>query len=422
VVFPTPDAMSLQFDLAMNEDGAAVLAWCEDFPDYTPWVPGDVWVSLYASDTGWTDGELLGASISSPHVSISDEGIAMVIGQAVTDETWVPYPDDGEEQPITELWSARHVVGSDWAAIELVDPSRVAGFSPWRVAFQLDDAGNALAVWDAGSLRGQWWNRFTDADGWGVPVSLGESARSQISLAVHGTGDAIAVWHAYVQEEDASDAVQAVRFEADSAAWGSVEVLHRSLHNPNDLSVEMDAQGNALVHFRQDPESASPTRSSQNQVVWVNRFNPGAGWGQLESIGTAWLSHQLGMDGFGNVIAMWPLKDQHGLWEHRYSVESGWESPEMIVDATDLGFHLEVGSAGDAVILYSMIIEGYQSELWSMRYVPGVGWGAAELVDILSPYFERDIAIDGEGNAILAYGRQVSGGYEVVVRKSSRPE
>jgi hypothetical protein len=117
----------------------------------------------------------------------------------------------------------------------------------------------------------------------------------------------------------------------------------------------------------------------------------------------------LGMDGDGNVVAVWRRSagDMHEIWSNGYSVDSGWSDAVKISSGVGVswGANIAVNRAGDAVAAWSHDSGGDGVNLvWTNRYTPGTGWGDAELVHpTTQAYNQAEVVIDGEGNAIVVW-------------------
>ncbi|HEY5603316.1 MAG TPA: hypothetical protein VIM41_09420 [Gammaproteobacteria bacterium] len=128
---------------------------------------------------------------------------------------------------------------------------------------------------------------------------------------------------------------------------------------------------------------------------------------------------RIAMDDEGNAIAVWVqfdgLPQEYGLWANRYTERKGWGEPERINDYVGQASSPSVAmnKRGAAVVVW---VEypvfdpdnpsvSFYSALWMSRYAPGTGWQEPQLVDDEALPLFPIVALDDEGNAIVAYHR-----------------
>lgn len=397
----TDDGGILGAEIAMNDDGAAVAAWSQGGALL------GVSAALYTPEAGWGEAELLGADgveVDPPRVAIDDGGAASVIWRA------------NEDAP--NLRARRYEVGSGWEGTAFVNPDAAsAAFTP-DVAMNADDTTWAVWLEYDGTHYDLWASRFTPDEGWAsaVPVQS-ESESNPPTLATNASGDTLVVWS---QTHEQQHHVWASAFDPNST-WTPPEVIQTvgsDLGQEPDLAIDVD--GNALAVWHQYRDGGAH--------VWANRFTPGAGWGAPEIIETAPQGAyfpRIGMDGVGNAVAAWRQSDGsvYDIWSNRYTRGSGWGSPELISGTAKFcqSPEIAVGSAGDVVAVWTQG-DTERGGLWANRFVPGAGWGESELVDG-GPglWLGYDVAIDGEGNAIVVWSHSDGGSFDLWSSTSRRP-
>ncbi|MCI5145379.1 MAG: hypothetical protein D3923_07570 [Candidatus Electrothrix sp. AR3] len=173
---------------------------------------------------------------------------------------------------------------------------------------------------------------------------------------------------------------------------------------PSDIAI--DASGNAMMVWRQNDDPHIPD-------VWAKRYEVGVGWNEpeileIEEAGWA-VSPRVGMDLLGNAVVVWAQSDgtRYNIMANRYVVGVGWGTAELI-EIDELGDakfpHVAVDSTGNAVAVWEQS-DGVRKNIWSNRYVVGVGWGTAELIetdnsgDAESP----QLGVDAAGNAFVVW-------------------
>ncbi len=131
-------------------------------------------------------------------------------------------------------------------------------------------------------------------------------------------------------------------------------------------------------------------------------------WGTAELIETDDIrgaySPQVAVDGIGNAIAVWYQYDgtRYNIWSNRYVTGIGWGAEELIEadDAGDAEFpQVAVDGNGNAVAVWVQF-----NDIWSNRYAAGTGWGTPEIIETESRNaYSPQIAVDGSGNAIAVW-------------------
>ncbi|HEU5075247.1 MAG TPA: hypothetical protein VFU02_13750 [Polyangiaceae bacterium] len=381
--------------VAMNRDGAAIVGWSQ-----LDGARKHVWANRYSPGDGWAGAEWLEAHDEDEvnvRVAIDDMGAIIVVWQA---------------SGTPNLWSTRHQADAGWAPVEAISSNAHAYHD---VAM---GGGTAIVLWPDNSEPGTTlWSNAASAS-WGTPFAIRSGVTiTDNRLAMNASGDAVAVWREW---DDDRRALWSSRYRA--LGWTTPEPILPEDETGMDPDVALDPEGNAVVVWYR--ESASEAHVS------ANRFSPETGWGGPEIIDSASLAARyarVGMDDQGNAIAVWQQKDgaEYSVWANRYSVASGWGTPESIVarGAQPNRPELAVGAAGDAVAIWAQSHDtGYK--LWSNRYTPDTGWGDAELVapSMLDGFGVGDVAIDAHGNALLVWAHFADSTYSLWASSSSRTE
>jgi hypothetical protein len=172
-----PERQAIEPDVAMGGKGNIVVVWYQGDAGYQR-----VFANRYTAANGWeTPTPISPAGMFDSHhpkVTVSTAGDAIAV--------WVQTSSDLSH---SEIWSNRYEVGSGWGAATAIGSD--AGDQSW-VDVAGDAEGNALAIWnDGGQFR---LERYTSAQGWNEPISLGPSGAIYPGLAVSPAGHAIAIW------------------------------------------------------------------------------------------------------------------------------------------------------------------------------------------------------------------------------------
>ena len=163
----------------------------------------------------------------------------------------------------------------------------------------------------------------------------------------------------------------------------------------------MDGSGNAVAVWYQFDGS--------NYHIRANRFVPDTGWGSVELIETDdaanALDPQVAMDTGGNAVVVWRQSDgtRYNIWSNRYVPGAGWGTAELI--ETDNNPNVrppQIAMNGDGQVV--AVWDRY-GRAWFNRYVPGLGWGTAQRIETGadgSVAYPR-VALDSNGNAVVVW-------------------
>jgi len=225
------------------------------------------------------------------------------------------------------------------------------GQSSFRATVDVDDDGNAFAVWkqNFGPIVGAHYS--VRADAWDRPMAIPGTADGDgyPELVVDSTGGTV-VWAHEVGPTSA--VVRAARYDAATGAWSAPTNLSTASELSWGPVVSVDPAGNAMVVWA----------AGAIAVVQAARYDNLAGvWGAPATVfvsGQRALALDVAMDVAGNAIALWirhtPTSDM--LQAARYSVESGsWSRAvdvavgSRILDAT---VAMAADVAGTATLLW----------------------------------------------------------------------
>jgi len=179
--------------IGVDAAGNAIAVWVQEDstpPDYITYI----WTNRYTAGGGWGSAALLETDdfnyADTPQIAVDASGSAIAIWQQ--EDYDVISQNTG--LPISNLWTNRYVPGSGWSGPELIEAdSDSDAFNPGIV---MDDAGNAMAVWESQlivskSIRA---NRYVHGGGWADPVSVGEISAFGPHIASDSFGNMLVVW------------------------------------------------------------------------------------------------------------------------------------------------------------------------------------------------------------------------------------
>jgi hypothetical protein len=116
--------------VAMDAEGNAWVAWEQDLSSDT-----DIWANRYDIDSGWQDPELLeiqnAGRAQEPRLVAAPDGFVIAVWRQ-----WDGFRNN--------VWSNRYRPGTGWGQAEVIEDERG---DAWWPRVDMDDAGNAMAVW-----------------------------------------------------------------------------------------------------------------------------------------------------------------------------------------------------------------------------------------------------------------------------------
>jgi hypothetical protein len=314
----------------------------------------------------------------------------------------------------------------------------------------IDDAGNALVVWEqeirpvVGGIGGEdppttppaafsrsivynrytpgsgWASGFGDLDGGSIPVKQVLGVFQQMpQLAVNASGQAIVTWVEYAPGAYQLQDHWSREFNMTTNTWGPAQLVETANSwIQHQTAVVMDNTG-AATAFWLDVEG-DPDSVNARLVIKSNRSVNGV-WGtpeirESDNPDTRLRASypQAVVDADGEVLAVWTQAgDEEGFYvAHRYTPGVGWRGETMIgeffpriTDADRTRIVLRGNASGDAVAVWSKV-QGIGPEnvllpndVWANEYNGTTHeWGAQKLLDLQDT--DDDNAVDFDYHAV----------------------
>ncbi len=291
----------------------------------------------------------------------------------------------------------------------------------------VDGTGNALAVWTqySNARNSVWASRYmASLNLWDAPrmvSSPGAVAHAELpDLSVDQAGNAIAVWQQGDGRNNHSDA-WAARYSVGSGDWSAAAMVSDGINSAHSLRVAVNASGQGLLAWEQERGDGSAS-TTQPTDIWVRTYSTSAGWASATLVNasagkanTAYVYGNLALDvnAKGHAAVLWshralpskPMVVDAAL----YVPAQGWQDAARIVLASTEDCYdpvVALDDAGNAMAVWQQQTD-YGAYGGSNRYVAGQGWGTpGHFVDSrLGDAFLPSLAMDGAGNATVVWYR-----------------
>jgi hypothetical protein len=345
--------------------------------------------------------------IGAGSLGVDARGNAIATGTSFTGGGW-------------QVWTSRYLPASGWstAATLATLPNNLT-----YLQLAVGANGTAILLWSEHQPNNTvvLAAHFDPDTDWGPEFLLsGANASGASGVAMAPNGDAMAVWEEWT---DAGNSVWGRRYVAGSG-WGAGQQLNSS-SGPSAAGsgmapfVAMDRDGNALVTYRR--------QAGIFFDLWAHRFEPGAGWIAPSPIETEESSANIGppaFDRFGNAIVVWTQGTANfghsSIWANRYERSSGWGTATLLENDTVapgfIGSPVAFDGEGNAIAVWQHTdLSRTATDIWSNRYVTGLGWGQAELIETQR---QRDannaqVVMDASGHGIAMWSEHDGTAYRV---------
>lgn len=171
--------------------------------------------------------------------------------------------------------------------------------------------------------------------------------------------------------------------------------------------IAFDGLGNAFAVWQQ----SDGTRYN----VWANRYIPEIGWITATLIETnnagSVSDSKVACDNFGNALVVWSQSDgtRSNIWANRYIRGIGWDTAHLI-EFNDAGSasnpQIVINNEGDAFVIWIQS-DGTRDNVWASRFIAGWGWATTVLIetDDAGPASSPHVACDDAGNAIAVWSQ-----------------
>jgi hypothetical protein len=199
-----------------------------------------------------------------------------------------------------------------------------------------------------------------------------------------------------------------LQFTTRDGAWQTPKLLQH-FGDASEPQLAMNANGVAFAvwtqHFGNTPLS-----------VWAARYLPNIGWSEPvpleaeDAFGSS--SPVIAVDRSGHALALWARYDgaRGSIYAAYYVPGSGWGSAQLISTGASSDSRMPqvaFDAAGNALAVWSQSDPGIR-HIWADRYVAGSGWSGAVVIDGAGETTPQntsfpEIAVDAQGNAFAVW-------------------
>ena len=364
--------------------------------------------SIYDPEAmGWSTPARIATSAASPSLAMGADGSAVVVWER---------RDSGYRAKLLQTSRWR---GGLWTSAETVHDHGEAndyyiGFHP---VIAMTAGGRALAAWTFASptLPTAWrdWWAVTDAGPWSRADHFPSRGGQTIEIQLRAEGDdVLAVWRERVGQ-GRDEAIWSSRWRKD-AGWEPSQRLSDSRGYTDGLAVATDGAGRAIAlwHHVVDMEAVG---------VWANVREADGRWGEPTPLADTGFAQDVAFGPGGDAIVLWdePVSQPAPPWTfrlqaRRWSRRAGWASPSVIDSGSNHSFaRMAIDGQGNALVAWATgTVDGFLRETLYSTRVAGFDalsgtWGPPRTIsEKATRHFRVAVVADSRGDAVVAWWRQ----------------
>jgi len=267
----------------------------------------------------------------------------------------------------------------------------------------IDAFGNGVAIWKEfdGAFTNVQAATFVKGKHWKKPTTLssvlGNNDQANPQVSINTLGYAVAVW----EEFDGTNSIVRSSTLPFGGTWSPPVTISAPTFDSSQIpQVAVDPMGNAVAVWQRHNGSFNITQAATLpfEGTWSTPVDI-----SLTTIDT--FSPQVGVDNFGNAIAVWTNVTNQIIQGATLPFGGAWTAPVNISSSSDLSNvpDLAVNPAGNGVAVWTALSSG-NFFTQASTFTPGGGWTApTDISSIGVTSFEVEAAIDNFGNAVAVW-------------------
>lgn len=256
----------------------------------------------------------------------------------------------------------------------------------------------------------------SSVSGWQPKADLSALGASSPYVAMDDQGNGLAVWAQLDSASATNNSLWSSRYTAANGQWSAPALLETQAGNAGTGAGEAQ-----LAMHRATGRAVFTWLHTVNGTVnvWARDFDPSAGWGtatSLETLDGMAGTPSAGIDASGNAMVAWTqMTPRWSIWANRFVHGTGWGTAQLLesndtVGGVDMDPALAISDNGQVLVAWKAALHNATiNGLWSARFTPAAGWGAAErriATPAGGPTRSRPaIAADAQSRALLAWGQ-----------------
>lgn len=379
-------------EVVIDDDGDGLAVWWQgtsfDSADYA---------SIYSCsfvDGSWGDTVQIDDGVRTAyysHVIMDGDGLAIAV--------WSQENDSGYMSIYANIYQ-----DGIWTGATMIDQSNGSSGEPF---ITMNDEGDALVIWsqsDGSGMDKVCARQFSDGI-WGdqMQISSSDDGITCRAISMNDDGEAVALWF---QSNDTG------RWPCASilsnGSWGEATIIGDECKMMMETEVCMARDGTVVAVWSQLNESYDCT-------VLANILKNGSWTGAtvLDDLDGDAYAPDLAMDDEGNAIAVWSYESTSLTIHFRTFSDGSWSDVGTIegLNGEAHPAHISMIGNGDATVVWHFDPGSGSCSLGMVRYSNGSWEEASVLEDDLGEMYSANVAMNEDGNTLIAWLYTDADGY-----------
>lgn len=284
--------------VATATNGTSMVVWTQDEPP--PASTRSIWAARFDGSTWSAPPARLSSGLRKTYEASVAADTAGNFIAVWTEDTNAYDSSKPAGNAIPNVWARRYSAGGAgaWGTAAMIgDAGLTTNDGASRPRISMNGGGDAAVAWEQrkGGVVSIATNLYL-AGAWGatpVVVDTATTPASWPAIALDNTGKAIAVWQ---QSDGTADNGWASRYDS-ATGWGSPVRLGSLGIDVQNLRIDMDASGTALVIWQENPLSLNP-------AIKARRYLPASGWQSATTVNITGQDPALDLNNDGKALVV----------------------------------------------------------------------------------------------------------------------